>query len=168
MQTNLLNKVCTKCLCLKPIEQFDANKAHGNWCQKCYTDYFKSYNKKRYSSAESREKELIRGRNKYNTIVKPQRNERKKRLLLMMGGKCSICGYSKSAAALDFDHLDNGKDAITCRNKPNPCKSRTISHILAMNRPDAFELAIEEAKKCRILCANCHREITFPGHELNT
>ncbi len=161
-------KVCTKCLCVKPLEQFEEAKAHGHWCRKCYLNYFKEYNKKRYSSPEARVNELQRCKEKYQRVVKHQRVDRKRKLLAMFGGKCVLCGYAKSSAALDFDHLDeNGNTAKTNRNNPNPIKSRTISHLLARNAPGAFELAIEEAKKCRIICANCHREQTFPGHGMD-
>lgn len=84
----------------------------------------------------------------------------------MFGGKCVLCGYSKSAAALDFDHLENGVASQTKRGRPNPIKLRTVSHLLAMTVPEAFELAVAEAKKCRLICANCHREQTYPGHDL--
>ena len=170
MQTDpRFTKTCTKCLYLRPIGEFDKKKAHGCWCRACYLKYFKQYNQKRYASSEAKSIEQERGRQKYIKNVKPQRMERKKNLLQMMGGKCSVCGYSRSAAALDFDHLDlDGKTAVTARNHPNKAKCRTISHLLAMNNPKAFSEAIEEAKKCRILCANCHREMTFPGHELST
>lgn len=49
------------------------------------------------------------------------------------GGHCVICGYSKSSEALDFHHVN--------RSDKNG-KIRTI----------------EEADKCVLLCANCHRE----------
>jgi hypothetical protein len=80
----------------------------------------------------------------------------------MFGGKCVRCGYSKSFAALDFHHRS---EEPTSRGKPNKRKIRTVSHLLAINLPWAWEAAIEEAKKCDLICANCHRELTFPGHE---
>jgi hypothetical protein len=69
------------------------------------------------------------------------------------GGKCCICGYSKCIAALDFHHLD--PDA-----KEGGIIGTTAS--LAKQR--------EEAKKCILVCANCHREIhagitTYKGKE---
>jgi hypothetical protein len=89
---------------------------------------------------------------------------RKKQLIELFGGKCVLCGYYKSAAALDFDHIGE----LTARGKPNKHKSRTISHLLAIEQPWAWKAALVEAEKCRLLCANCHRESTFPGHELET
>lgn len=156
-------KVCKKCLKRKRQSEFLSHQARGNWCRDCYTGYFKEFNRKRYSSPAARAKELARGKEKYSRVVRVQRMERKKQLLRMMGGRCCLCGYSKSAAALDFDHIGGE----THRGNPNQHKRRTVSHLLAMNSVSAWRLAVEEAKKCQILCANCHREKTFPGHELH-
>ena len=80
----------------------------------------------------------------------------RKKLIAMYGGCCCKCGYNHSAAALDFDHL-------------NPVeKTRTISHLLVVNQPWAWDAAVEEAKKCQLLCSNCHREKTFPGWEITS
>lgn len=58
------------------------------------------------------------------------------------GGKCERCGYNTCIKALEFHHLD-----------PNE-KDFTISN-------DHFKLkeAVEESKKCILICANCHREL---------
>lgn len=55
--------------------------------------------------------------------------------------KCSHCGFSH-VAALDFHHTD----AST--------KEGIISELVRGGR---FKKAIEEAEKCIVLCANCHR-----------
>jgi len=54
---------------------------------------------------------------------------------------CSVCGESEPSL-LDFHH-------------PNP--SPTDRKISTLLRNSAFKSAIEEAKKCVVLCANCHR-----------
>lgn len=58
------------------------------------------------------------------------------------GGQCERCGYNTCLKALEFHHLN-----------PNE-KDFTISN-------DHFKLAeaVEESKKCILLCANCHREL---------
>jgi hypothetical protein len=116
--------------------------------------YFKEYNRKRYASPEAREAELARGKEKYWRLVRGQRVERKRQLIMEMGGCCQRCGYNQSAAALDFHH----REAVD--------KVRTVSHLLAISQPWGFEKAKEEALKCDLLCSNCHREETYPGHEL--
>lgn len=59
----------------------------------------------------------------------------------LRGGMCIRCGYNKCIKALEFHHLDPTKKDFTISN-------------------DHFKLneAIEESKKCILLCSNCHRE----------
>jgi hypothetical protein len=64
---------------------------------------------------------------------------------------CSICGYKNHPVALDFDHL-------------NPLeKSFTIG---AKYTSVAFDSLMDEIKKCRVLCANCHRIETLKGRQV--
>ncbi len=150
-------KVCPKCLKKKSLEFFKPRPdgSAGSYCYECQLVYYREYNAKRYASKEAREKELARGKEKYEKSVKPNRLARKKKLIYMMGGKCSKCGYNKSACALDFHHI-------------NPVeKARTVSHLIAIEQEWAWALALEEIKKCELLCSNCHREETYPGCELD-
>lgn len=72
------------------------------------------------------------------------RKRMKLALVQAMGGKCQICGYNKNATGMDFHHHFGPK-------------SFSISAMLANIR--RAELIIEEAVKCVMLCANCHREV---------
>ena len=63
------------------------------------------------------------------------------------GGRCSRCGYDKCLDALDFHHLDPSKK-IKARN----------GSVTNLVRSVGIKIAIEEAKKCILLCSNCHRE----------
>jgi hypothetical protein len=82
--------------------------------------------------------------------VKEKQNKRQWRnrteaihtLKKLYGGQCKICKYSRCLKALEFHHLD-----IT--NK--------IFEI-SMKRASVKQIA-EEAKKCILICANCHREL---------
>jgi hypothetical protein len=58
------------------------------------------------------------------------------------GGKCLKCGYNRCMKALEFHHLDPTKKDFTISN-------------------DNFKLkdAVEESKKCILLCSNCHKEL---------
>lgn len=67
--------------------------------------------------------------------------QRKKELIKLLGGACSCCGYDKCPAALDFHHTNGDKEE----------KVTTLMR-------KSFARAIEEAQKCTLLCANCHRE----------
>lgn len=54
---------------------------------------------------------------------------------------CQICQYSKCIGALEFHHID-----------PDTKVKHVTPHRVG------FKKALEEAKKCMVLCANCHRE----------
>lgn len=69
----------------------------------------------------------------------------KKELIMAAGGKCKICGYSKCLSALNFHH-------------PNPSKkefSIADGRRLGIDK----DLIKKEAKKCVLLCSNCHHEV---------
>lgn len=57
---------------------------------------------------------------------------------------CSICGYSKCGAALDWHHID----------------SNTKERKLGI-RSYFTKLGELERSKCILVCANCHRELHF-------
>ncbi len=76
-------------------------------------------------------------------FVTKYRRELKIKLVTYKGGKCEICGYSKSVAAMDFHHHDPDIKEFAISRK-GQCHS--------------FEEAKREVDKCQLLCANCHRE----------
>lgn len=69
-----------------------------------------------------------------------KRHETKKRIIESMGGKCCKCGYSRCLASLNFHHLN-----------PNE-KEFTIGATFITEQK-----MLDEAKKCIILCDNCHQ-----------
>jgi hypothetical protein len=73
---------------------------------------------------------------------------------------CQICGYNKHPAALSFDHINP-------ENKYRSKSGKTI-HIADMvkNKRYSWEVIREEISKCRILCVNCHMEVTHPREDL--
>lgn len=74
-----------------------------------------------------------------------RRRQKVKRILAQeAGGQCFVCGYDRCIGALEFHHL-------------HPAEKRLgLSY-------GGFAYAIatlrEEAKKCVLLCANCHAEV---------
>ena len=76
---------------------------------------------------------------------------RKQELINLMGGKCTMCGYNKNYAALDFHHVHP-------EEKSFPLDARHLSNC-------SVKSLIEEANKCILLCANCHRELHNPEFE---
>lgn len=82
---------------------------------------------------------------KSSESVKRWRESTKARLVNAMGGKCAICSYAKCNDALEFHHI-------------NPLEKEFG---LGAVRGSILSWAkiVEEAKKCVLLCSNCHREI---------
>lgn len=77
--------------------------------------------------------------------------KRKLELIEYKGGKCECCGYDKNYAALDFHHIH-----------PEEKEFQVDSRHLANTNMDKLK---EEADKCVLLCANCHREIHHPEYK---
>lgn len=74
-----------------------------------------------------------------------EHRRRVKRLLVEeAGGACCNCGYARCVAALQFHHLD-------------PRKKEFSLGVAGVTR--SLDRARAEAKKCALLCANCHAEV---------
>lgn len=114
-------KICTKCKKLLPITNF-------------YTNGFTPKGTRKYKGMC---KECENTRNKERYI------EKIKEVLDTDILECSICGYSKCYAALEFHHLDPNEKEYVISNMRN----HNISNLK------------KEIDKCILLCANCHREV---------
>lgn len=79
--------------------------------------------------------------------------KRKLALIDYKGGQCEICGYNNNLAALEFHHID-----------PDLKKFQLDAKHLSNSK---WEIIKEEADKCQLLCARCHREIHNPGANIN-
>jgi hypothetical protein len=75
-------------------------------------------------------------------VIERQR-KMKHKCVIYKGGSCEICGYNKCDSALEFHHLDPSK------------KDFSISNMKKTTYNKKIELELD---KCRLLCANCHRE----------
>ena len=80
---------------------------------------------------------------KGSVLVSNRRRELKKLAVEYKGGKCSICGYDKCVAALEFHHI-------------NP--ESKLFGISTKGITRSLDLIKKELDKCILLCANCHRE----------
>lgn len=78
------------------------------------------------------------------TYVKEWRKRVRKALVAAFGGQCGLCGYSRCIEALDLHHL-NAAD-----------KNMTLS---SWATAASFAKLADEARKCILVCACCHREI---------
>jgi transposase-like protein len=65
-------------------------------------------------------------------------------LVAEAGGRCLLCGYDRSVAALQFHHLD---------------RTTKEFHISRHGVARSLARARAEAAKCVLLCANCHAEV---------
>lgn len=72
-----------------------------------------------------------------------RRHKLKNELVEYKGGCCSECGYNKCVDALDFHHTDPHEKELLIGS--------------SWNR--SLKILKNEADKCILLCANCHREI---------
>jgi transposase len=76
--------------------------------------------------------------------VMRHRRRLKERLVADAGGRCALCGYDKQPRALEFHHLDPASKKFALSRK-----GITLS----------LETLRAEARKCVLLCSNCHAEV---------
>lgn len=95
---------------------------------------FPVINGKRYYSEQG--KFLLNAKNYWTAT------NRKKVLVDMKGGCCSVCKYNKSLRALHFHHLRDKKFGLNYKN--------------LMHKP--WDELVSETNKCIVLCGNCHAE----------
>lgn len=125
-------KVCPRCKCSKPLNDFAKNshKADGlqTHCRVC----------KKETDAEhyraNKDRQLERNRANY-------RRYREEIDAIKAAQGCSVCGES-DACCLDFHHPDNDKEG----------------NVSAMLTQVGRRKLLEEIAKCVIVCANCHRK----------
>ncbi len=76
--------------------------------------------------------------------VAQRRRQIKRKLVEEAGGQCLLCGYDRCQQVLEFHHLDPAL-------KQFQLSQHGATRSLARSRA--------EARKCILLCANCHREV---------
>lgn len=128
-------KLCTKCKKEKALFKFGKRGTNKDksvrYCSWC----------KKCCTSYGREW-AHKNKDLKNQIIRRRKKEIKQACIDLCGGRCQICGYSKCIAALDFHHSDANS------------KEGEISSL-------GMERALEEAAKCILVCANCHREIHY-------
>lgn len=93
----------------------------------------------------------VQSRKKNYDRVLARRQQHKLKAIEYKGGKCQICGYSKSPWALTFHHTDPSE------------KSFTIAKYTTFK----WERIQEELDKCLLLCQNCHAEIHHKAYNIS-
>jgi transposase/DNA-directed RNA polymerase subunit RPC12/RpoP len=79
------------------------------------------------------------------------RRRQKARLVADAGGRCTVCGYDRYLGALQFHHVDR-------ETKEFSVSQRGLTR--------SFARALAEARKCVLLCANCHAEVEADARDL--
>lgn len=111
------------------------NEKHSakGFCQKHYREYKVRMNPMVYKNIEQIRTDRARTHKTY--------------IVNLMGGCCSICGYNKNYAALEFHHKDPGDKEFEPKSL---MRNKDINSI------------IKETSKCFLVCKNCHTEIHYP------
>jgi hypothetical protein len=76
--------------------------------------------------------------------ISDARRSLKRELVVHLGGKCRQCGYDRSIWSLDFHHRDASE------------KEYAMGVLIRDRKRD---LAFQEARKCDLVCSNCHGEL---------
>lgn len=129
------NKICRTCKETKSYEEFDSQKGNADgtgrrsYCKICYKGMRRKYYEDNHEAALERAK-------KTRLKLEKEFKELKKKL------KCEQCGED-DWRCLDFHHTDPTQ------------KLKSVRRAFFNNGKQA---AKDEADKCQILCANCHRK----------
>lgn len=87
-----------------------------------------------------------------NSEAVAERRRRVKQILVAeAGGACAICGYNDHPSALEFHHLDPTLKAFSVSRRGI---TRSIEEVRS------------EARKCILLCANCHAKVEAGAAEV--
>lgn len=95
---------------------------HKDWCRQDYLA-----NREKYADKRDARRSAIR---EYLSELKTE---------------CSLCGYSRCKAALDFHHV-NAED-------------KTVTPSKMAVKGWSFSRIDKELENCIVVCSNCHREI---------
>ena len=135
----MLTKVCIRCKEEKPLSEYYRDKSlkygRRNHCKICDFTRIKLYRKKNSIKIKVQRKEF------YDNVVKLKNRRRQHWLNKYKISKgCKICGYNEHPAALHFDHVIPKE------------KYSEVSRLIS----SSLKILIDEIRKCRVLCANCH------------
>ena len=91
---------------------------------------------------------------------KRTKENRHKRIdLYKMNRGCDRCGYNRHPSALCFDHLPGTSKADIVKNGYSK-RSCAGGMFKLYSKKYPVKQLIDEIRKCRLLCSNCHMELT--------
>ena len=129
-------KICPECNMCKSMDEFSRDKSRKTgrqtYCKECRKHY--------YIDNIDKVAEYRNGSNGYY--------QQWLEFIEVDKLKCSVCGYDKSFAALDYHHNDP--------------MSKDFEIGWFMGRPATEKnkrVLLIELSKCTLLCSNCHREL---------
>lgn len=137
-------KFCPKCKSWLPLTVFGKGAKSKDklycYCKRCVQIYVKEFKTVNKTIILKRDRGYRATRAKKWMVILNERD------LL----HCSLCGYNKCFAALDFHHIDPAT------------KEYHISKMFGL-APNKKRIA--ELDKCLVLCSNCHRELHYKNVE---
>lgn len=135
MKKSPLIKICNKCGKEGPHNWVKSIQKYRPECQPCRNEYNRQW--------RQRAEVKIRNNDYKKSYHKDYKAKLKKELVEYLGGKCRICGLQDDCMAVyDFHHRDP--------------KEKDVNIARILTRKSA---AYKEAKKCDLLCSNCHRRL---------
>jgi hypothetical protein len=80
---------------------------------------------------------------------------------------CERCGYRNNPRVLTFDHIDPSTKHPIVKNGSGlvSMKAGGMFHLTHSDIP--LKVMVDEWRKCRILCFNCHMEDKYHVHNLS-
>lgn len=137
-------RVCTKCKKTKTeTEYFYKDKRQGrlhSQCKDCYRAHRKTYHKQHYEKYGDAYRKRARERK-----IKARQEYRTNMLNYLRDKRCVICG-EPDPVVLEMDHIEP--------------KDKQFSISQAVKFGYSWGEIAKELKKCRVLCANCHKRHT--------
>lgn len=131
----IVKKKCKKCKRVKPLDSFSPQPYGDGRRAKC-RECNNLENRIRRLNPSVRKRENTYAKQRYQNCIVSLKEQH--------GARCVHCGYSGCLSALHFHHV-------------NPLtKIAPVSDMIASG---TIQKAIEEARKCVLLCANCHAEL---------
>ena len=162
-----VSRICPHCEIAQSLSNFGVDNKRKNgracYCRTCRNEMVKGYRrghlyrvKKYNTSYYERNKEAIKEKSReYRASgkAKDTRDEykckNKVRAIRLFGGLCEECGGKFHPAIYDFHHID----------------AESKEHKISVLMMKKWGVKLEtELKKCKMLCANCHRLLHWGGY----